>query len=41
MQAISYNMLLAYCKKTAGKYEIKAGDVEKLIRNKISFGQQN
>ena len=41
MQAISYNILSAYCKKTADKYEIKADDVEKLIRNKISFGQQN
>ena len=28
---IFYNMLSDYCKKIAGEYEIKAGDVKKLI----------
>ena len=31
--AISYDMLSDYCKKMADKYEIKVGDVEKLIPN--------
>ena len=31
--AITYDMLSNYCKKIADKYEIKVGDVEKLIRN--------
>ena len=31
--AISYDMLSDYCKKIAGEYEVKAGDVEKLIPN--------
>ena len=31
--AISYDMLSDYCKKIADEYEIKVGDVEKLIPN--------
>ena len=31
--AISYDILSDYCKKMADKYEIKVGDVEKLIPN--------
>ena len=31
--AIPYEMLSDYCKKNAGKYEIKVGDVKKLIPN--------
>ena len=31
--AISSDMLSKYCKKTADKYEIKVGDVKKLIPN--------
>ena len=31
--AIPYDMLLGYCKKIADKYEIKVGDVKKLIPN--------
>ena len=31
--AIFYDMLSDYCKKIAGKYEIKVGDVRKLIPN--------
>ena len=31
--AISYNLLSHYCKKIADEYEIKVGDVEKLIPN--------
>ena len=31
--AISYEMLSDYCKKNADEYEIKVGDVKKLIRN--------
>ena len=30
--AISYEMLSDYCKKTADEYEIKVGDVKKLIQ---------
>ena len=30
--AASSNMLSSYCKKTAGKYEIKIGDVQKLFQ---------
>ena len=31
--AIPYEMLSDYCKKNAGKYEIKVGDIKKLIPN--------
>ena len=31
--AVSSEMLLEYCKKIADKYEIKVGDVKKLIPN--------
>ena len=31
--AVSYEMLSDYCKKIAKKYEIKVGDVKKLIPN--------
>ena len=31
--AISYDMLSSYCKKIADEYEIKVGDVKKLIPN--------
>ena len=31
--AVSSDMLLKYCKKIADKYEIKVGDVKKLIPN--------
>ena len=31
--AIPYDMLSDYCKKIAGEYEIKVGDVKKLVRN--------
>ena len=31
--AVSSDMLLEYCKKIADKYEIKSGDVKKLIPN--------
>ena len=31
--AVSSNMLLKYCKNIADKYEIKVGDVKKLIPN--------
>ena len=31
--AVSSDMLSNYCKKIAGKYEIKVGDVKKLIPN--------
>ena len=31
--ALPYGMLSDYCKKFADEYEIKVGDVEKLIRN--------
>ena len=31
--AISYDMLSDYCKKIADEYEIKVGDVKKLIPN--------
>ena len=31
--AVSSDMLLKYCKKLADKYEIKVGDVKKLISN--------
>ena len=31
--AVSSDMLLKYCKKVADKYEIKVGDVKKLISN--------
>ena len=31
--AVSSNMLSKYCKKYADKYEIKVGDVKKLIPN--------
>ena len=31
--AVSNDMLLTYCKKTADKYKIKVGDVKKLIPN--------
>ena len=31
--AIHYDMLLGYCKKIADEYEIKVGDVKKLIPN--------
>ena len=31
--AVSSNVLLKYCEKIADKYEIKVGDVEKLIPN--------
>ena len=31
--AVSYDMLSNYCKKIADEYEIKAGDVKKLIPN--------
>ena len=31
--AVSSNMLSKYCKKIADKYEIKVGDVKKLILN--------
>ena len=31
--AVSIDMLLAYCKKIADKYDIKVGDVKKLIPN--------
>ena len=31
--AISYDMLSDYCKKVAEEYEIKVGDVKKLIPN--------
>ena len=31
--AVSSEMLLKYCKKIADKYEIKVGDVKKLIPN--------
>ena len=31
--AVSYDMLSSYCKKIADKYEIKVGDVKKLIPN--------
>ena len=31
--AVSTDMLLKYCKKIADKYEIKVGDVKKLIPN--------
>ena len=31
--AVSNDMLLAYCKKIADKYDIKVGDVKKLIPN--------
>ena len=30
---IPYDILSDYCKKTAGEYEIKVGDVKKLISN--------
>ena len=32
-RAVSYDMLRKYCKKIADKYEIKVGDVKKLIPN--------
>ena len=31
--AVSSNMLSKYCKKIADKYEIKVGDLKKLIPN--------
>ena len=31
--AISYDMRSGYCKKIAGEFEIKVGDVKKLIPN--------
>ena len=31
--AVSYDMLSSYCKKIADEYEIKVGDVKKLIPN--------
>ena len=31
--AIPYDMLSDYCKKTAGEYRIKSGDIKKLIQN--------
>ena len=31
--AVSSDMLPEYCKETAGKYKIKAGDIKKLIPN--------
>ena len=31
--AIPYDMLSNYCRKIAGKYEIKVGDIKKLIPN--------
>ena len=34
--AITYGMLSDYCKKIAGKYGIKVGDVKKLIPNSIN-----
>ena len=36
--AISYDMLSDYCKKIANEFEIKVGDVRKLIPN---FGKKN
>ena len=30
---VTYDILSKYCKKTADKYEIKVGDVKKLIPN--------
>ena len=35
--AISYEMLSDYCKKTADEYEIKVGDVKKLIQLRASL----
>ena len=32
-RAVSYDMLSNYCKKIADEYEIKVGDVKKLIQN--------
>ena len=34
--AIPYDMLSAYCKKVAEEYEIKVGDLKKLIPNLVN-----